>query len=235
MSRRRCSVEDMIGRCIRRTCSSRHEGFCVLERTVGECTIKPCNSRHIGSCLFENSVGFCPRESCYGNHVKYCSIEERYGECTQKPCNSKHRVADAQPKTPLPPICKSWQDGNCFAWGAAECSRRHYYTDDDEILPQSRRFLDENDEGSSVHTMTHFSSPYSVCIKKEIVKKRNVEVDLETGRKKSWVETMEQEIVDLTGETSAKKPIRSPMMDRTNLLNVQVQPCNHSTSRSRNR
>jgi len=234
MSRRRCSVEDKIGRCIRRTCSARHVGFCNLERIAGECMIKPCNSRHIGSCLAEATVGRCPRESCNLNHVKYCYLEEQNGECTWKPCNSKHRFEDAQPKTPLPPICKSWQDGNCFAWGAGECNRRHYYTDDDEILPQSRRFLDENDGGSSVHSMTRFSSPYSVCIKKEIVKKRNVEVDLETGRKKSWVETMEQEIVDLTGETSANKPIRSPMMDRTNLLNVQAQPHN-STSRSRNR
>ena len=60
---------------------------------------------------------------------------------------------------------------------------------------------------------------------------RKVEVDLETGRKKSWVESMEQEVVDLTGETSAMKPNRSPMMDRTNLLNVQTGISKRSRSR----
>jgi len=172
MSGRRCSVDERLGMCHRESCSSRHEAFCSLEKVIGECRRKPCNSRHIGSSRFEDNAGWCPRESVVSFNILN---------------NITHR------KKSLPPICKSWQDGNCFPLRAGECSRRHYYTDDDEILPQSRRFLDENDGGSSVHTMTNFSSPYSVSIKKEIVKKRNVEVDLETGRKKSWVETMEQE------------------------------------------
>merc|ERR1712098_801267 len=127
-------------------------------------------------------------------------------------------------------ICKSWQEGKCF--GGGECNRRHYYTEDDEVLPQSKRFLDD-EGGPSSHAKSNFSSPYCMNIRKETITKRRVEIDLETGRKKSWVESMEQEIVDLTGESSAKKPIRSPMMDKTNLLNVQGQPQNLSTNRSR--
>ena len=120
------------------------------------------------------------------------------------------------------PICKSWQEGNCF--DDYYCLRRHYYTENDEELPQCKRFLDVEygSDRAQVSPQT-FSSPYKVRIKKEEVKKRKVEVDLETGRKKSWVETMEQEVVDLTGDVSAKKPIRSPMADRTNLMNVQAQ------------
>jgi len=78
---------------------------------------------------------------------------------------------------------------------------------------------------------TSFSSPYCVKIQKEVIKKRKVEVDLETGRKKSWVESLEQEVLDLTGEASAKKPIRSPMMDRTNFFSFQ--PHTRPTKRSR--
>ena len=54
---------------------------------------------------------------------------------------------------------------------------------------------------------------------------RNQGSTLKSGRKKSWVESLEQEVLDLTGESSAvklkqkQKLIRSPMMDRTNFLN----------------
>ena len=46
--------------------------------------------------------------------------------------------------------------------------------------------------GPSSHVKTNFSSPYFVNIRKETITKRKVEIDLETGRKKSWVESMEQ-------------------------------------------
>ena len=128
----------------------------------------------------------------------------------------KLRLKNAANANSVPTLCKSWQEGNCHA---LRCKDRHYYTEDDEALPQAKRFQ-EVDEGSS--RQTPFSSPYCVRIQKEVIKKRKVEVDLDTGQKNSWVQSLEQEVVDLTGETSAKKPIRSPMMDRTNLLNVQT-------------
>merc|ERR1712198_472780 len=96
--------------------------------------------------------------------------------------------------------------------------------------PGRLRELLDVDRGTS--RQTSFSSPYCVKIKKEVIKKRKVEVDLETGRKKSWVESLEQEVLDLTGEASAKKPIRSPMMDRTNFFSFQphTRPTMRSTS-----
>lgn len=50
-----------------------------------------------------------------------------------------------------------------------------------------------------------YSSPYTVKVRKEVAKQRKVEVDLETGDRKSWVESTEFEVLDLTGETPAKK------------------------------
>eukprot|EP00092_Neocalanus_flemingeri_P069105 GFUD01084593.1.p1 GENE.GFUD01084593.1~~GFUD01084593.1.p1 ORF type:complete len:198 (+),score=58.37 GFUD01084593.1:1-594(+) len=50
-----------------------------------------------------------------------------------------------------------------------------------------------------------YSSPYSVKVVKEVAKQRKEEVDLETGKRRSWVETTEYEVMDLTGETPVKK------------------------------
>ena len=38
-----------------------------------------------------------------------------------------------------------------------------------------------------------FSSPYRVKVVKEVAKQRREEVDLDTGRRRSWVETIEVE------------------------------------------
>ena len=45
-----------------------------------------------------------------------------------------------------------------------------------------------------------FSSPLVVKLRKEVVKERREEVDLETGQRRSWVETREFDMLDLTGE-----------------------------------
>ena len=50
-----------------------------------------------------------------------------------------------------------------------------------------------------------FSSPYRVKVVKEVAKQRREEVDLDTGRRRSWVETTEVEVLDLCGE-SADRP-----------------------------
>ena len=47
-------------------------------------------------------------------------------------------------------------------------------------------------------------------------KQRKEEVDLETGKRKSWVETTEFEVLDLTGDTPAKKRLslsKSPLKE----------------------
>ena len=50
---------------------------------------------------------------------------------------------------------------------------------------------------------TDFSSPYQVKICKEKLVHRREEVDIETGRRRSWVEE-EREVYDLTGDTPVK-------------------------------
>ena len=170
----------------------------------------------MNSCPNELAAG---RRSCSSSHERFCCIEEILGRCNLRSCNSRHKNKNTQniESVRVSPLCKSWQEGKCLAW---RCKDRHYYTDDDEVLQQSKRFSDV-DLGVGSSRQTSFSSPYCVKIKKEVIEKRKVEVDLETGRKKSWVESLEQEVLDLTGEASAKKQkmVRSPMMDRTNFLN----------------
>ena len=49
-----------------------------------------------------------------------------------------------------------------------------------------------------------FSSPYRVKVVKEVAKQRREEVDLDTGRRRSWVETIEVEVLDLCGKSLDK-------------------------------
>ena len=45
-----------------------------------------------------------------------------------------------------------------------------------------------------------FSSPLVLKVRREVARERMEEVDLETGRRRSWVESREFEVLDLTGE-----------------------------------
>lgn len=87
---------------------------------------------------------------------------------------------------------------------------RHYYNDRDRPLAQSKRFQDTRVSKENVD----FSSPYTVKVRKEVEIQRMEEVDLDTGRRKSWVETKEFEVFDLTGETP-DRPKRSPPADKS--------------------
>ena len=53
-----------------------------------------------------------------------------------------------------------------------------------------------------------------VKVRKEKESRRLEEVDLDTGRRRSWVETTEHDVIDLTGET--------PNKNRTPLTSLQV-------------
>ena len=64
---------------------------------------------------------------------------------------------------------------------------------------------DENDPSTSVE----FTSPYVVKVTKEKESRRLEEVDLITGRRRSWIETCEHDVIDLTGGTPAKT--RTPL------------------------
>ena len=71
-----------------------------------------------------------------------------------------------------------------------------------------------------------FSSPYHVKVVKEVAKQRREEVDLDTGRRRSWVETTEvEELADRPkpgtmheeGEGS-RGSFRSPLKDQSRNL-----------------
>ena len=76
-----------------------------------------------------------------------------------------------------------------------------------EVLSKIRLFSSSHNN----HQLTQFSSPYVVKIRKDRASRRLEEVDLETGRRRSWVETTEHDVIDLTGagETPAKP--RTPL------------------------
>ena len=89
---------------------------------------------------------------------------------------------------------------------------------------------------NETNQLDDYSSPYRVKVVKEVSKKRKEEVDLETGNRKSWVETTEFEVLDLTGETPVKKsklPLsqsKSPLKESNNTFTARtrrLQPRQH--------
>ena len=89
-----------------------------------------------------------------------------------------------------------------------------------------------NLQDENLPSLSEFTSPYVVKMRKERETRRLEEVDLDTGRRRSWLETTEHDLIDLTGETPSKprtplsslevnlrppglveKPLRSPLQD----------------------
>jgi len=132
--------------------------------------------------------------------------------CFTTNCKYSHRKEDA-------PICKMWQRGFCIGGRGNNCPLRHYYNERDESLQQSKRF---QETGQSSSADFEFSSPYRVKIVKEIEEQRCEEVDLDTGRRRSWVEKKEVEIFDLTGGDTPMKPPppRSPLKSKNLITNL---------------
>ena len=65
-----------------------------------------------------------------------------------------------------------------------------------------------------------FTSPLTVKVYEEVKEKRKEEVDLETGRRRSFVEEVRYEVLDLTGDTPGKRGSqRAPL---------QPLPCQNS-------
>ena len=69
--------------------------------------------------------------------------------------------------------------------------------------------LSPNLQDENVPSLSQFTSPYVVKMRKEKETRRLEEVDLDTGRRRSWVETTEHDVIDLTGETPTKP--RTPL------------------------
>ena len=110
---------------------------------------------------------------------------------------------------------RSWKNGSCIGGRGNSCPLRHYYTERDGKVAESKRF---QDPGVSTD-MVDYSSPYTVKVRHEVEKLRREEVDLDTGRTRSWVEIKEYEVFDLTGETPTR-PSRSPLVDVSNKPSV---------------
>jgi len=101
------------------------------------------------------------------------------------------------------PLCSNWQKGECTG---NSCKFRHYYTEQDAQKMQTLAYKEKLDKVNDGQIERNDSeSPYIVKVVKETRRERREEVDLETGKRKSWIESMEFEVLDLTGETPAKK------------------------------
>eukprot|EP00088_Acartia_fossae_P065162 TRINITY_DN8029_c0_g1_i1.p1 TRINITY_DN8029_c0_g1~~TRINITY_DN8029_c0_g1_i1.p1 ORF type:complete len:255 (-),score=37.38 TRINITY_DN8029_c0_g1_i1:173-937(-) len=163
---------------------------CTSERFGRRCSWSECPYQH------KETAANNPEDSTEKDEEERqsCPYERHVGRCISKTCSYKHKDPNTLP------ICEDWTRGLCTSW---RCSNRHFYTDNDKVHEQCKRF--PQDSVSAV--LSSFSSPLQVRIITEVTKTRREEIDLETGRKKSWVETSEREVVDITGTTSARKPL----------------------------
>ena len=116
---------------------------------------------------------------------------------------------------------RMWQKGFCIGATGNSCKLRHYYNEMDGALmqvfiPHNCSIIDitcisqaarrqAQRPVNETNQLEDYSSPYRVKVVKEVSKQRKEEVDLETGKRKSWVETTEFEVLDLTGGTPVKK------------------------------
>ena len=95
-------------------------------------------------------------------------------------------------------VCSSWTKGLCIGARGNNCRWRHFYQEGDRAVIQPAS------SGTTTGPVTiceeEFSSPLILKVRREVARERREEVDLETGRRRSWVETREFEVMDLTGE-----------------------------------
>eukprot|EP00088_Acartia_fossae_P063857 TRINITY_DN7823_c0_g1_i2.p1 TRINITY_DN7823_c0_g1~~TRINITY_DN7823_c0_g1_i2.p1 ORF type:complete len:374 (+),score=92.04 TRINITY_DN7823_c0_g1_i2:29-1150(+) len=103
------------------------------------------------------------------------------------------------------PLCQEWKKGNCIGGRGNSCWFRHYYMDMDHQTQETADNQD-NTKKRKENVLNEFSSPLVQKIRKETKKIRREEVDLETGRRKSYIETTEEEIIDITG---TQTPVRA--------------------------
>jgi len=102
------------------------------------------------------------------------------------------------------PLCVAWTRGECNAIG---CRDRHYYDQSDNTHQSSP-------QGPRTRLLTRdFSSPYVVRVNKETEKRKRIEVDLETGERFSFDETVVKEVVDLTANCNTPTGERREMVD----------------------
>jgi len=116
--------------------------------------------------------------------------------CPLQTCCYSHKTVEQ-------PLCAAWTKGECDGY---TCRERHYYTEGDNTQQPS---VQQNSSTSPTQRTrlltTEFNSPYIVRIDKETEKRKRIEVDLETGHRFSFDETVVKEVLDLTGIPSGQR------------------------------
>ena len=105
-------------------------------------------------------------------------------------------------------ICSPWTKGQCIGMRGNSCPSRHFFQDGDRELLQSASWDTTGSDRRKAGTQEEFtfSSPLLVKVRKQVARERREELDLETGRRRSWVETREFELLDLTGNFTVSSP-----------------------------
>merc|ERR1719186_1022905 len=88
------------------------------------------------------------------------------------------------------PHCRMWKEGGCYMdiW----CEHRHYYNHTDAAAVKGGGQVQGPACGTSTQ-QDNWTSPVCEKVTREVAKQRKEEVDLETGERKSWIETTEYE------------------------------------------
>ena len=108
----------------------------------------------------------------------------------------------------------AWVNGLCIGSTGNNCRKRHFYQEGDTTKFQTR-----SDSPSPVSSkVVEFSSPLVVKVRKEVTTERREEVDLETGRRRSWVESKEFDVLDLTGDILGYNVCLTPAVSQGSLL-----------------
>ena len=139
----------------------------------------------------------------------FCPLMAIEGTCLTNNCKFSQNKDDA-------PICKLWQKGSC---NRNNCPLRHYFNERDGSLAQSERFQDSGVSKENVD----FSSPYIAKVRKKVESQRIEEVNLDTGRRRSRVETKdtptrpERSVLDHADQLLAKaKGLEAAVKDMEN-------------------
>jgi len=129
-------------------------------------------------------------------------------------------------------LCSLWLQGLCTGRTGRACKYRHYYNEMDANIMQAAKRQNQATASGAENQIEKSKSPIRVKVVKEMIKHRKVEVDLETGSRRSWVETTELEVLDITEATPAKKISRSEQLNHNDALNVVHQKVALTTQKS---
>jgi len=96
-------------------------------------------------------------------------------------------------------LCILWTKGNCIGTTGNSCRFRHYYNEYDKSNQPPVNPLNRQVNRLQEISNLQFSSPLVTRVHKLKHQKRKVEIDIETGKRRSFIETTEEEIIDITG------------------------------------